>query len=246
MFAELVPEEQRSTIYAFDRSFEVTRAAILPCSASPARPHRCHCLNAFCLTNKTPAHAGGDWRLWSAPGGTDGRAHLWIQRNGHRAGLGDRLVAARVAALASALWSAAPVAACLHPCATPDRCPFVCMPISCADNGNAAALSSALLVCMVVPWTLCLLFFTGVYRLASCLRRPAAAEKLLCLCCCHADHSPCLHACSAALDLQGGPEKSFQEDRPRWGAGKRQAVLNSDGLAGCWASPPNELLLSLV
>jgi hypothetical protein len=30
-----------------------------------------------------------------------------------------------------------------------------------ADAKNVAALSSALLVCMVVPWLLCLLFFTG-------------------------------------------------------------------------------------
>lgn len=30
-----------------------------------------------------------------------------------------------------------------------------------ADGKNVAALSSALLVCMVVPWVLCLLFFTG-------------------------------------------------------------------------------------
>ncbi len=30
-----------------------------------------------------------------------------------------------------------------------------------ADRSNVAALSSALLVCMVVPWVFCLLFFTG-------------------------------------------------------------------------------------
>lgn len=36
MFAELVPEEQRSTIYAFDRSFEVRSAA----AAASLWPHR--------------------------------------------------------------------------------------------------------------------------------------------------------------------------------------------------------------
>ena len=65
-------------------------------------------------------------------------------------------MAAWLAALASAPWPAA-LPACFYPCLAKDWW-GTCV---CADNGNAAALSSALLVCMVVPWALCLLFFTG-------------------------------------------------------------------------------------
>ena len=33
--------------------------------------------------------------------------------------------------------------------------------------GDAAALSSSLLVCLMVPWTLCLIFYTGVHPAAG-------------------------------------------------------------------------------
>ncbi|EFN58437.1 hypothetical protein CHLNCDRAFT_140406 [Chlorella variabilis] len=85
LFAELVPEEQRSTIYAFDRSFEGAVGAM-----------------------GAPLVGLAAERLF-----------------GFRGALGDSS--------------------------------------SGADGKNVAALSSALLVCMVVPWVLCLLFFTALH-----------------------------------------------------------------------------------
>ncbi|KAI7836114.1 hypothetical protein COHA_009993 [Chlorella ohadii] len=86
LFAELVPEEQRSTIFAFDRSFEGAVGAM----GAP-------------LVGLAAEHVFG---FRGVLGSSDGRV---------------------------------------------------------ADRSNVAALSSALLVCMVVPWVFCLLFFTALH-----------------------------------------------------------------------------------
>lgn len=82
---------------------------------------------------------------------------------------------------------AAAYAQCLWPAYCPLRFSYP------ADRSNVAALSSALLVCMVVPWVLCLLSFTGLCgSAAACNCCSAAAAGCLSLrmmlplqdCCC--------------------------------------------------------------
>jgi hypothetical protein len=93
MFAEIVPETLRSTVYAFDRSFE---GAVGACAAP--------------LVGLIAERAFGFSGAVAAPDGGDGGA---------------------------------------------------------AGRRNAAALGSSLLLCLVVPWALCLLCYTGAGMLGG-------------------------------------------------------------------------------
>lgn len=66
-----------------------------------------------------------------------------------------RCIAARQSSALLGQWAARLRLGC--PPGTPPPCRCAC----CAVRDNVAALSSALLVCMVVPWAFCLASFTG-------------------------------------------------------------------------------------
>jgi MFS family permease len=125
LFAELVPEEQRSTIYAFDRSFEGAVGAM-----------------------GAPLVGVAAERLF-----------------GFRGSLGA--------------------------------------PGASADAGNVAALGSALLVCMVGPWLLCLLFFTGKGRVLA----GRATHRFACFRC--RPTRRCLRRTATALRIPPHPPAAF-------------------------------------
>ena len=50
-----------------------------------------------------------------------------------------------------------------------------------AQPGDAAALSSSLLICLMVPWTLCFMFYCGASH-AGMMRLPAGASCTQCGC----------------------------------------------------------------
>ena len=111
-FADIVPEQKRSTVYAFDRSFE---GAVAACAAP--------LVGAFPLKR---CRAG---------------ARIVAARNqDHR----------RAGSLAERMFGYDPRE--VKPGGVSH------------DAENAAALSSSLLVCLLVPWTLCFLFYFGLYR----------------------------------------------------------------------------------
>ena len=50
------------------------------------------------------------------------------------------------------------------------------------DLSKARALGNALLVCLVVPWTICLIVYTGQLNVAVYQRKKMIVQLLQCLC----------------------------------------------------------------
>lgn len=121
--------------------------------------------------------------------------------------------------------------------------PSLPCPTSPADGNNVKALGSALLVCMVVPWTMCLIFFTGggaagtgaqrahacstqQGNLIGCTSAPPSAHQVTTTTTTTTSihtpnasvppppsHTP--HPHSTALDVQGGPAEAAARRRGR-------------------------------
>ena len=127
---------------------------------------------------------------------------------------------------------------CHRPCLPPSA-PHT--PYRHADGANVRALSNALLVCMVVPWTLCLSFFTCLhwtYRedrrkllrgggdgaRARCCCLLAACCCCCCCCCCPA----CRRRCAVArwptallpFNLQPSTHPTHGVQSARWRRGR--------------------------
>ncbi|CAG9462739.1 unnamed protein product [Pedinophyceae sp. YPF-701] len=142
VFAEIVPARLRNLIYAFDRSFEGALAALgAPVVGALAE------LYGFRGDAST-----GDCKPHDDPGAPDVGAAVPAPRNLHSA-----LVSAAGDAVRAALTDA----------------PQDTTPAPTDDGGGAstreedlekaAALGSAMLICMVVPWTMCFLIYTGLH-----------------------------------------------------------------------------------
>ncbi len=144
IFAEIVPESQRSTVYAFDRSFEV-RICIRLHSLRPAQE---------CSDVLSRESCGFTWMGMSAQGaiGACGAPLVGI--------VAERVFGFKGVSAADALDT---------------------------DHSQARALSNALFVSLVVPWTACLLFYFGesldiwCSLLQCCYGRTDADSQLVCL-----------------------------------------------------------------
>ena len=149
MFSEIVPEEQRSTIFAFDRSFEggVGACAMPLVGGLPPRPPppttlkvkpasnaaglgapKTRCISVLLEADTQPPSKV------SEP--SSGPLTRWQLHAG--------FIAERAFGYSGSLGEGASADA--------------------ARMGDAAALSSSLLVCLSVPWFLCWLFYFGLYR----------------------------------------------------------------------------------
>ena len=172
MFAEIVPEELRSTIYAFDRSFEggVAAMAMPLVGEAPARPSP-----ACCNARLSPSHCALLLLFHTRSRPLPAR---WAETQG-LVFLGRGCTCLHVNSDPTASSGSL---ACTRSCQQGPRRILAAGLIAeqafgfsgqlgegasrvGTQAGDAAALSSSLLVCLMVPWALCLLFYCG----APCL-----------------------------------------------------------------------------